>query len=763
MTAPVSMNDLVSLCKQRGFIFPGSEIYGGLANTWDYGPLGAELKNNIKRLWWKDFITNRDDVVGLDSAILMNPRTWEASGHVGGFSDPLMDCRACKTRHRADKLIDEKLKTEGIKRSIEGMDNASLRALITEYKITCPDCGKSDFTDIRAFNLMFKTYQGVTEDSGALVYLRPETAQGIFVNFRNVQSASRKKLPFGIAQIGKSFRNEITPGNFIFRTREFEQMELEFFCFPEDSIEWHGKWKETCRDWLLKIGLKPELFRLREHSAQELSHYSKATTDIEFLFPFGWGELWALPTAHMKFSGKDLHYAEPDRGIKVIPHVIEPSLGVERLLLSVLISAYSRDIADGEERVVLSLSPELAPLQAAVFPLSKKLNENAEKLCTDLRRQFRVEYDDAGSIGRRYRRQDEIGTPFCITSPYAIAIPCSRSAFPSVHLSSICLNASIANPLLTVRRIQSGSHPPTVKNADMSGKLPLSPPEYYIGFDGGGTKCLGKLTDAGGNTIAEVSGGMGNVYVNCAEVTARLTELSYEALSKAGLPREAIKKTRMGAGLGGFEISSAAQQFNSYNNWQFHSLIAVHDGHIAVLGAHGAKDGAVVIIGTGICGYSVRNGIGTKIGGWGIALSDMGSGAWLGREALSYTLRSLDGLEPVTPLSDTLAKEFNNSSEDICLWAKHAGAGQYGKFAPLVCRAVKAEDPLALKLIKASASETELLINKLHADAAPRISLTGGLANEIYPYIQTETRSLLSPALGNPADGALYLARQAYL
>ncbi|MGN0609295.1 MAG: glycine--tRNA ligase [Oscillospiraceae bacterium] len=418
MAEEKSMDKIVALCKGRGFVYPGSEIYGGLANTWDYGPLGVELKNNIKKAWWKKFVQESPYNVGLDSAILMNPQTWVASGHLGGFSDPLMDCKACKTRHRADKLIED---FDGT--NTGGWTNEQLTSYIKEKGIVCPNCGKADFTDIRQFNLMFKTFQGVTEDSKSEIYLRPETAQGIFVNFANIQRTSRKKVPFGVGQIGKSFRNEITPGNFIFRVREFEQMELEFFCKPGTDLEWFDYWRSFCKNWLLSLGVKEEHLRLRDHDKEELCFYSKATTDFEYLFPFGWGELWGIAdrtdydlTQHINTSGKSLEYFDPDDNSKYVPYVIEPSLGVERLFLAVVCDAYDEEtIGEGDVRTVMHLHPALAPVKAAVLPLTKKLKEPAMEVYTMLSKKFNVEYDEAGQIGKRYRRQDEIGTPFCIT------------------------------------------------------------------------------------------------------------------------------------------------------------------------------------------------------------------------------------------------------------------------------------------------------------------------------------------------------------
>ena len=411
------MEKIVALAKNRGFIFPGSEIYGGLANTWDYGPLGVEFKNNVKKAWWRKFVQESKYNVGLDAAILMNPKTWVASGHVGGFSDPLIDCKGCKARFRADKLIEEYMHQNGIEDVVvDGWSNEKLEEYIRENKIACPECGKTDFTGIRQFNLMFKTFQGVTEDSKSEIYLRPETAQGIFVNFRNVQRTARKKVPFGIAQIGKSFRNEITPGNFTFRTREFEQMELEFFCKPGTDLEWFAYWRQFCHDWLLNLGLKDENLRLRDHEPEELSFYSKATTDFEF-----WGIADRTDfdlTQHQNASGKSLEYFDPETNEHYLPYVVEPSLGADRVALAFLCDAYDEEVVDAaknDTRVVLRLHPALAPFKACVLPLSKKLGEQAGKVYDELRRHFMVDYDDAGSIGKRYRRQDEIGTPFCIT------------------------------------------------------------------------------------------------------------------------------------------------------------------------------------------------------------------------------------------------------------------------------------------------------------------------------------------------------------
>ncbi len=424
MSKENDMEKISALCKTRGFIFAGSEIYGGLANTWDYGPLGVELKNNIKKAWWKKFIQESEYNVGLDSAILMNPRTWEASGHVGGFNDPLIDCKKCKSRFRADKLVEDYIlnqKKDNI--TVDGWANDKIENYIQQEKIVCPDCGASDFTQIRQFNLMFKTFQGVTEDSKAELFLRPETAQGIFVNFKNVARTTRKKIPFGIGQIGKSFRNEITPGNFTFRTREFEQMELEFFCKPGEDLQWFDYWKDFCVQWLNTLNMKPENIRLRDHNAEELSHYSNATTDIEYRFPFGWGELWGIADRtdfdlkqHMEHSGQDLSYQDPVTNEKYVPFCIEPSLGADRVTLALLLDAYEEEkLEDGSERIVLRFHPAIAPFKAAVLPLSKKLSDGAEKIYQELSKYFMVDYDVTGSIGKRYRRQDEIGTPFCIT------------------------------------------------------------------------------------------------------------------------------------------------------------------------------------------------------------------------------------------------------------------------------------------------------------------------------------------------------------
>ena len=429
MSNEVSMEKVVTLAKGRGFVYPGSEIYGGLANTWDYGPLGVEFKNNVKRAWWKKFVQESKYNVGLDAAILMNPRTWEASGHVGGFSDPLIDCRECKSRFRADKIIEDYVSARGTESVVvDGWSNGKMQDYIAEHGIACPECGKKKFTPIRQFNLMFKTFQGVTEDSKSQIYLRPETAQGIFVNFKNVARTSRKKIPFGIAQIGKSFRNEITPGNFTFRTREFEQMELEFFCKPGTDLEWFDYWKRYCGDFLKSLGMKAENIRMRDHEKEELSHYSNATTDIEYRFPFGWGELWGIADRtdfdlkkHSEFSGEEMTYTEGEGKEKetYIPYCIEPSLGADRVALAFMVDAYDEETvtdANGKEdtRVVMRFHPALAPFKAAVLPLAKKLAEKAEPIYEELAGYFNVDFDVTGSIGKRYRREDEIGTPFCI-------------------------------------------------------------------------------------------------------------------------------------------------------------------------------------------------------------------------------------------------------------------------------------------------------------------------------------------------------------
>ena len=425
-----TMEKIVALCKGRGFVFPGSEIYGGLANTWDYGPLGVELKNNVKKAWWKKFVQENPYNVGLDAAILMNPQVWVASGHVGGFSDPLMDCKECKERFRADKVIEDWCQANGfdLGKSVDALSQAEMKEFVEEHNIPCPSCGGHNWTDIRQFNLMFKTFQGVTEDAKNTVYLRPETAQGIFVNFQNVQRTTRKKLPFGVCQIGKSFRNEITPGNFTFRTREFEQMELEFFCKPGTELEWFAYWKDFCHQWLLGLGMQDDNLRLRDHDPEELSHYSNATTDFEFAFPFGWGELWGVASrtnydlnAHQTTSGKDQTYFDQEAGEHYIPFVIEPSLGADRVTLAFLVDAYDEEVVGQDKngkddvRTVLRLHPALAPFKCAVLPLSKKLGPAALEIRDQLSKEFMVDYDETGSIGKRYRRQDEIGTPYCIT------------------------------------------------------------------------------------------------------------------------------------------------------------------------------------------------------------------------------------------------------------------------------------------------------------------------------------------------------------
>lgn len=424
MAKEKTMEMIVSLAKSRGFVYPGSEIYGGLSNTWDYGPLGIELKMNVRRAWWKKFVQESPYNVGMDAAILMNPKVWEASGHLAGFSDPLIDCKSCKERFRADKLIGDYRKEKDLPEAIiDGWTKDEMENYIKEEAIACPSCDAVDFTPIRQFNLMFKTFQGVTEDSQSEIYLRPETAQGIFVNFKSVQRTSRKKIPFGIAQVGKSFRNEITPGNFTFRTREFEQLELEFFCAPGTNMEWWVYWKEFCYNWLLDLNIAEENLRMRDHDPAELSHYSNGTTDIEFRFPFGFGELWGIAdrtdydlSQHMKFSGTDMHYVDPITNEKYIPNCVEPSLGLDRVTLAFLSEAYTEEeLEDGTNRTVLKFHPYLAPYKCAVLPLTKKLSEQATELFSELAKEFMVDYDESGSIGKRYRRQDEAGTPFCIT------------------------------------------------------------------------------------------------------------------------------------------------------------------------------------------------------------------------------------------------------------------------------------------------------------------------------------------------------------
>ena len=427
MAVVKTMDRIVAMARNRGFVYSGSEIYGGLANSWDYGPLGVELKNNVKKAWWKKFVQESPYNVGVDCAILMNPKVWVASGHVGGFNDPLLDCRQCKARHRADKIIDDWNKEKGIEISVEGWNNERLSSYISENGVGCPTCGSTNLTDIRKFNMMFKAFQGVTEDSQAEIYLRPETAQGIFVNFKNVQRTTRRKLPFGICQVGKSFRNEITPGNFTFRTREFEQMELEFFCKPGTDLEWFEYWREFCHNWLLNFGISEEHLRLRDHEKEELAFYSKATTDFEFLFPFGWGELWGVADRtdydlkqHIEHSNDDLSYFDPETNEKYVPYCIEPSLGADRVTLAFLCEAYDEEeVGEGDVRTVLRFHPALAPVKAAILPLSKKLSGEAEKIYAELCKHYNCEFDDAGSIGKRYRRQDEIGTPFCITFDFS--------------------------------------------------------------------------------------------------------------------------------------------------------------------------------------------------------------------------------------------------------------------------------------------------------------------------------------------------------
>lgn len=423
MAREYTMAKIVALCNNRGFIFAGSEIYGGLSNTWDYGPLGVEFKNNVKKAWWKKFVQESPYNVGMDAAILMNPQTWVASGHVGNFNDPLMDCKACKARFRADKLIEDYAWQNGIEIHPDGMSHEEMYNYIMEHKIVCPECGKLDFTPIRKFNMMFKTFQGVNEDTASQLYLRPETAQGIFVNFKNVLRSTRRKIPFGICQIGKSFRNEITPGNFTFRTREFEQMECEFFCKPGTDLDWYAYWKEYCKNFLLSLGMKEDHMRLREHAKEELSHYSKGTTDIEFLFPFGWGELWGVADrtdfdlrSHAECSGESFEYLDPFTNEKYIPYCIEPSLGADRVALAFLCDAYDEEeLGENDSRIVLRLHPALAPFKAAILPLSKKLSDGATEIYHELSKYFMVDYDETGSIGKRYRREDEIGTPLCIT------------------------------------------------------------------------------------------------------------------------------------------------------------------------------------------------------------------------------------------------------------------------------------------------------------------------------------------------------------
>ena len=457
-----TMEKIVALCKNRGFVYAGSEIYGGLANSWDYGPLGVELKNNVKRAWWKKFVQENPYNVGLDAAILMNPQVWVASGHVATFNDPLIDCKACKMRHRADKLVEDFVRENNMDVNVEAMDGEALVNFIRENNVPCPGCGKSDFTDIRKFNLMYKTHQGVTEDTANEVYLRPETAQGIFVNFTNIQRTTRRKLPFGVCQVGKSFRNEITPGNFIFRIREFEQMELEFFCKPDTDLEWFQYWRTYCHDWLKGLNVREENLRLRDHEPEELSFYSKATTDFEYLFPFGWGELWGVAdrtnydlSQHQKHSGQDLTYFDPETNEHYVPYVVEPSLGADRMTLALLVEAYDEEVVDAEKndtRVVMRFHPAIAPFKVAVLPLSKKLSEEAMEIYTALSKNYMVDFDEAGSIGKRYRREDEIGTPFCVTYDFdskedGCVTVRDRDTMEQVRIPVTELNAYLAEKL----------------------------------------------------------------------------------------------------------------------------------------------------------------------------------------------------------------------------------------------------------------------------------------------------------------------------
>ena len=457
-----TMEKIVALCKNRGFVYAGSEIYGGLANSWDYGPLGVELKNNVKRAWWKKFVQENPYNVGLDAAILLNPQVWVASGHVATFNDPLIDCKACKMRHRADKLVEDFVHENNMDVNVEAMDGEALVNFIRENNVPCPGCGKSDFTDIRKFNLMYKTHQGVTEDTANEVYLRPETAQGIFVNFNNIQRTTRRKLPFGVCQVGKSFRNEITPGNFIFRIREFEQMELEFFCKPDTDLEWFQYWRTYCHDWLKGLNVREENLRLRDHEPEELSFYSKATTDFEYLFPFGWGELWGVAdrtnydlSQHQKHSGQDLTYFDPETGEHYVPYVVEPSLGADRMTLALLVEAYDEEVVDAEKndtRVVMRFHHAIAPFKVAVLPLSKKLSEEAMEIYTALSKNYMVDFDEAGSIGKRYRREDEIGTPFCVTYDFdskedGCVTVRDRDTMEQVRIPVAELNAYLAEKL----------------------------------------------------------------------------------------------------------------------------------------------------------------------------------------------------------------------------------------------------------------------------------------------------------------------------
>ena len=457
-----TMEKIVALCKNRGFVYAGSEIYGGLANSWDYGPLGVELKNNVKRAWWKKFVQENPYNVGLDAAILMNPQVWVASGHVATFNDPLIDCKACKMRHRADKLVEDFVRENNMDVNVEAMDGEALVNFIRDNNVPCPGCGKSDFTDIRKFNLMYKTHQGVTEDTANEVYLRPETAQGIFVNFNNIARTTRRKLPFGVCQVGKSFRNEITPGNFIFRIREFEQMELEFFCKPDTDLEWFQYWRTYCHDWLKGLNVREENLRLRDHEPEELSFYSKATTDFEYLFPFGWGELWGVAdrtnydlSQHQKHSGQDLTYFDPETNEHYVPYVVEPSLGADRMTLALLVEAYDEEVVDAEKndtRVVMRFHPAIAPFKVAVLPLSKKLSEEAMEIYTALSKNYMVDFDEAGSIGKRYRREDEIGTPFCVTYDFdskedGCVTVRDRDTMEQVRIPVTELNAYLAEKL----------------------------------------------------------------------------------------------------------------------------------------------------------------------------------------------------------------------------------------------------------------------------------------------------------------------------
>ena len=402
-----------------GFYYQGSEVYGGLSNTWDYGPLGSEIKSNIRQLWWKKFVQESPTNVGIDAAIMMNPKVWEATGHVATFNDPLIDCKKCKMRYRADQLIESEFPDA----DVNGMTNEQMTDFIKENHVKCPNCGSENFTDIRQFNMMFKTHIGVTEDSKSVVYLRPETAQGMFVNFKNVIRTTRKKLPVGICNVGRAFRNEITPGQMTFRMREFDQMEMEFFCKPGEDLKWFDYWKNYCLQFIENLGVKAENLRYRDHEPEELAFYSKATTDVEYLFPFGWGEIWGIADRtdydlkrHSSYSGETLDYLDPETNEKYIPYCIEPSVGLDRLVLMTLCDSYDEEpVGDNDTRIVMHLNPALAPIKAAVLPLSKKLEEKAKELELLLNKHFNVIYDDTGSIGKRYRRQDAVGTPFCVT------------------------------------------------------------------------------------------------------------------------------------------------------------------------------------------------------------------------------------------------------------------------------------------------------------------------------------------------------------